>query len=169
VIQSLQEFWSHPVAPCGITARTDNVLYLNTVGLPGNTSWHDTYGYSFNAGVLLLSLETLRQSKFEETIVQHWAVALGFNDQVVLNMACNGTQGILNETMNMLMVPDFAKSRNPDKNWVTTLYYPPPQEWVIAHFVSSKKPWSKTKRKELPNFIRVWKDHKLSLADALAR
>ncbi len=167
VVKSLQEFWTRPVAECGITARNDNVLYLNVIELPGGLKWNDLYGYNFNAGVLLLSLATLRQNKFEDKIVQHWGIDLGFNDQVVLNMACNGTHGILNETMNMLMTADFSKSRNPNKNWVTNMYYPGPAEWVIVHFTSSKKPWSQRKLTNLPHFIKVWEDYKLSFVEVL--
>lgn len=128
VLKSLQGFWSYSIPPCGITARLDGVKYLNTIGpLPSDVSWHDSYGYSFNAGVVLLSLETLRKSRFEETIVQYWAIELGYNDQVVLNMACNGTHGILNETMNMLQIDDVSKEPIKQKNWVTHLYYPPPE------------------------------------------
>ncbi len=105
------------MAECGITARNDNVLYVNVIEVPGGLKWNDFYGYNFNAGVLLLSLTTLRQNKFEDKIVQHWGIDLGFNDQVVLNMACNGTHGILNETMNMLMTAGFSKSRNPTRIW----------------------------------------------------
>lgn len=167
VVKSLQDFWKNPVAACGITARTDDVLYLNTIDLPGDLKWHDSYGYSFNAGVLLMSLETLRQNKFEEKIVPYWAIELGFNDQVVLNMACNGTYGLLNETMNMLMNADFSKSPNPNKNWVTNNYYPPPDEWVIVHFIGSRKPWTPKKTTSLPAFLRVWEDHKLTFEQAL--
>ena len=162
VLKPLTKFWSYEVSPCGITARLDTVKYLNVNGFP---NWSKQFGYSFNAGVMLLSLETLRQTGFEKNIVHYWGIEMGYNDQVVLNLACNGTQGILNETMNMLQGENLALKPNPNINWVTHLYHPPPEEWVILHYQGSRKPWGANPMD--PEFLHAWKKYKLPLLDAL--
>ncbi|KAG7339497.1 glycosyl transferase family 8 protein [Nitzschia inconspicua] len=163
VVGDIEELWQQrlDLSDCGIAGRTS--FLPNVVGgmllqhmsiKDGKKVWEKAAGddSGFNAGVLLLSLNRFRETKFVENVASYWAFELGGNDQIALNMQCNGTY------------------TNLDPTWNVFQHYPEdpvngkPTEWKIVHMQGSKKPWD-VSDVSLQDY--VWKDVHLSLVDAL--
>ena len=163
VIKRLRPMWSNwEVMPsCGIVARS-SVDKLSMGGMIGKLNktrpfqlWkrvsYDKPG--FNAGVMLLDLGILRKSNFTETVARYWSFDLGGNDQVSMNMQCNGTHGQLDSIWNVFM--DYPK--DPVHKRV--------DEWSIVHFQGERKPWV-VERPSIQHY-KIWNNYSLSLPDAL--
>jgi lipopolysaccharide biosynthesis glycosyltransferase len=103
VVGPIRKTWNEPTGACGIMARSSIVDYMhqNQNYHPALKTWHDDYGKSFNAGVMLIDLQHLREMEFEEKIVRYWAAEIGANDQVTFNIACNATHGELDPRLNV--------------------------------------------------------------------
>jgi lipopolysaccharide biosynthesis glycosyltransferase len=148
----LRTLWSVPLPACGICGRTSHKPFLNRNKYLKQSQWTEKFGNGFNAGVMLISLDSLRKHEFEETLVSHWGEELGQNDQLVYNLACNGTHGALEYRMNVFQkYPEFT---------------PPREEWILVHFQSSNKPWKGKKLDK--DFQRVWDMNRLTFEDAIA-
>jgi lipopolysaccharide biosynthesis glycosyltransferase len=107
----------------------------------------------FNAGVMLMSLDRLRQTKFMENVASYWAFENGANDQITLNMQCNGTHSVLDPIWNVYQ----ERPKDP--------VYKRPDDWRIVHMQSSEKPWIKAKKSR--KHSQIWNGIHLSLIDAL--
>ena len=155
VIGPIRETWNKPTTvTCGITARSSIYNYMDREDMyPLLTTWHAEHGKSFNAGVMLIDLQHLRETEFEEKIASYWAVELGANDQVTFNLACNGTHGELDARLNVFQ--GASKKNTPAR-----------RDWIIAHFQGSKKPWS-DRENISKNFWEIWQQSKLTFEEAL--
>jgi lipopolysaccharide biosynthesis glycosyltransferase len=162
VIKQLRPIWdTWKVMPeCGIVARsllakTDvgSMMAALNVTSPQQL-WKkaskDMPG--FDAGVMLLDLDALRASHFTEKVASYWSFSIGGNDQISLNMQCNGTHGNLDSVWNVFMdsPDDYVHNRT--------------REWSIVHFQGLNKPW--LVKSDLFHG-RVWAKYALSLVDAL--
>lgn len=157
VVGPIRKAWDEPTGTCGITARSSIVKYMyhNKKYYPSLRTWHDDYGKSFNAGVLIVDLQQLRESQFEEKIVQYWAADLGANDQVTFNLACNASHAELDPRINVFQGTSAENT-------------PPRDEWIIAHFQSSKKPWSGWDSSwSSQDFWDIWEQTKLTFEEVL--
>ncbi|KAH8741838.1 glycosyl transferase family 8 protein [Cryptosporidium ryanae] len=113
---------------CGIVARSStnsNLIneWLKKDGLSSHL--HYSGKRSFNAGVLLIDLDKLRKNNFvEETldVVQKW----GINDQIALNLYCNGNYDELPVDYNFWAGRDDVNDIDKHK---------------IVHFAGPNKPW----------------------------
>lgn len=162
VIHPLKEMWDQwaVMPPCGIVGRSSEdkqaMAYMmmkldivNPIRL-----WRRAYKgrAGFNAGVMIMDLGTLRESQFTETIASYWSFTLGGNDQISMNMQCNGTHGELDRTWNVFQ--DYPKDPVNKQ----------PQDWKIVHFQGLKKPWV-TKRDTQHN--KIWGKYSIALVHAL--
>lgn len=158
IVGPIRKAWNEPTGKCGITARSSVVHYMSHYKKyhPTLASWHDDYGKSFNAGVMIIDLQRLRENKFEETIVRYWATKLGANDQVTFNIACNSTHAELDPRLNVFQ--GVSETNTPDRS-----------EWIIAHFQSSKKPWSEDwdASWSTPDFWKTWEENKMTFEQIL--
>ena len=153
-VGSLRPLWLDTQIPeCGLCARESVVDFFDNNNMTKAMQWNKKYGKSFNAGVMLLQLDSLRQQKFEATIVKYFGEQLGLNDQLVYNLACNGTYGRLPQAMNVYQ--QYAEEHTP-----------PREDWVIAHFQSSQKPWAGAAVEE--KFQKIWNTYKISFEEAIA-
>ncbi|KAF7457004.1 secreted lipopolysaccharide sugar transferase like family 8 glycosyltransferase [Cryptosporidium felis] len=113
---------------CGIAGRSStnsNIIndWLRKDGLISEIEYKAAK--SFNAGVLLLSLNKLRENNFVNntlSLVQKW----GINDQIALNFYCNGTYDELPADYNFWAARDSWKDSARHK---------------IVHFAGPNKPW----------------------------
>ena len=158
VVGPIRPTWDKPTAACGITGRSSIINFMGKY-FPAFMTWSTKYGKSFNAGVMLLDLQHLREIEFEETIAAYWAVKEGANDQVTLNLACNGTHEELETRENVFQ--GVAAEDTPARS-----------EWIIAHFQSPKKPWSKgfltwNVSSSSQYFIEIWEENKLTFDEVL--
>lgn len=158
IVGPIRKAWNEPTGKCGITARSSYVKYMTHYKTfhPTLATWHDDYGKSFNAGVMIVDLQRLRETNFEENIVRYWATELGANDQVTFNVACNSTHGELDPSMNVFQ--GVSEKNTPDRS-----------EWIIAHFQSSKKPWSEgwDASWSSQEFWQTWEDNKMTFEQVL--
>jgi lipopolysaccharide biosynthesis glycosyltransferase len=158
VVGPIRRAWNEPTGKCGIAARSSIVPYMghSKKYYPSLAKWHDDYGKSFNAGVMVVDLQQLRESQFEEKIVRYWASELGANDQVTFNIACNATHAELDPSLNVFQGQKAE-------------YTPDRSEWIIAHFQSSKKPWSDgwDESWSSPEFWQTWEDTKMTFEQVL--
>uniref|UniRef100_A0A0G4HZD0 Nucleotide-diphospho-sugar transferase domain-containing protein n=1 Tax=Chromera velia CCMP2878 TaxID=1169474 RepID=A0A0G4HZD0_9ALVE len=111
---------------CGIAARssTDKKVIVNWLKkdkLDGDILWKGER--SFNAGVLLMDLESLRRNNFTDRAKQ-WVGKWGLNDQLVLNFYCNGTYTELPKQWNIYAGREQI-----------------PRDVHIIHFAGPPKPW----------------------------
>ncbi|KAH7647718.1 glycosyl transferase family 8 [Cryptosporidium bovis] len=113
---------------CGIVARssTNSNLINEWLKKDGLSNYlHYSGKRSFNAGVLLIDLEKLRKNNFvDETLdlVQKW----GINDQIALNLYCNGDYDELPMDYNFWAGRDNVNDISKHK---------------IVHFAGPNKPW----------------------------
>lgn len=128
MINSRQLFKTEIKSECGIVARSSNNLNIINEWLKKD-ELIDYLQYeanrSFNAGVLLLSLQKLRKNNFVNntlSLVQKW----GVNDQIALNFYCNGTYDELPMDYN------FWAGRD---DWRDSIRH------KIVHFAGPDKPW----------------------------
>ena len=157
VIGPIRETWTKPTGACGITARSSivNYMYYNGKYYPALKTWHTEYGKSFNAGVMLIDLQHLRETEFEEKIARYWAVEMGANDQVTFNLACNATHGELDARLNVFQGTSLDDT-------------PARSEWIIAHFQGSKKPWAGWDSSwSSQDFWEIWEQSKLTFEEVL--
>jgi lipopolysaccharide biosynthesis glycosyltransferase len=163
VAKDIADLWEQRLSlpDCGIAGRESvksNVIggMIDQASLVhnGKKLWDNAAGGTsgFNAGVLLLSLERLRETKFLEKIASHWSFKLGGNDQIALNMQCNGTYGILDSTWNVFQYYEDDP------------VYENPEEWGIVHMQGSKKPWIESRNSLHDQF---WERFHLPLVEAL--
>jgi lipopolysaccharide biosynthesis glycosyltransferase len=104
---------------------------------------------------MLIDLQHLRETEFEEKIVRYWAAELGANDQVTFNLACNATHGELDSRLNVFQGTSLDDT-------------PPRSDWIIAHFQSSKKPWSGWNASwSSQDFWDIWVQSKLTFEEVL--
>jgi lipopolysaccharide biosynthesis glycosyltransferase len=165
VMTDVSELWNvrFELPKCGIAGR--NSLKNNVMdGMIGSLSWKDkqiprglwkaTVGQkkSFNAGVLVLSLESLRNTGFLEHVAKYWAFEVGGNDQIALNFQCNGTHAALDSKWNVF------------KDHPTDPIYKQQEDWSIVHMQGANKPWLEDSNS---THGKVWQLVKLSLIDAL--
>ncbi len=155
IVGPIREVWNQPTGKCGIAARSSIVNFMSAYRkkYPMLASWNEVYGKSFNAGVMVVDLERLRETHFEANIVQYWAVELGTNDQVTFNLACNSSHTELNAKMNVFQ--HVSPSNTPNQS-----------EWIIVHFQGSKKPWVEESI-ELSEFGSLWDDIKITFEQVL--
>jgi lipopolysaccharide biosynthesis glycosyltransferase len=143
VLDDLTDLWEMRVKlpPCGVAARNsvlDNVIGNMIKVLPlhgggkGICESSSKRKKGFNAGVLLRSLDRLRETNFFENIASYWSFKLGGNDQIALNMQCSGTHAILDPTWNVF------------KDYPDDPVYQRIDEWHIVHMQGLKKPWIET-------------------------
>jgi len=159
VVGPLRGAWNQATGECGIAARSSIINYMydkyGGKDYPSLSTWHEQYGKSFNAGVMVIDLEHLREMNFEETIVDYWAAEKGTNDQVALNLVCNGTHGELDPGMNVFQ--GTPADQTPTRN-----------AWIIAHFQSDKKPWSGWDAElSSVDFWAVWEESMLTFEQVL--
>ena len=97
--------------------------------------WNNGYEYrgasTFNAGVLYMNLDALRESNFSSVRSLHLDV--GLNDQSILNHFCEGEHDILPSEMNAK--PSTYNGNNA----------------YILHWSSSNKPWRSRANKSIAN------------------
>jgi lipopolysaccharide biosynthesis glycosyltransferase len=157
VIQPLRQLWTkwEKMPDCGIVARSSTtknvVLDMLRNEIPHFKGTYRSDG--FNAGVMLVDLEILRATKFTETLAQYWSFDLGGNDQIALNMQCNGTHGELDSTWNVFK----GYSSDPvNKRF---------DEWGIVHFQGSLKAWNSTAAawRDDPKHYKIWMDNTIPL------
>ncbi|OII75573.1 uncharacterized protein cubi_02094 [Cryptosporidium ubiquitum] len=123
-----QLFKTEIKSECGIVARSStnsNIIneWLKKDDLINYLQYNANR--SFNAGVLLLSLNKLRRNHFVNntlSLVQKW----GINDQIALNFYCNGTYDELPMDYN------FWAGRD---DWKDSVRH------KIVHFAGPDKPW----------------------------
>lgn len=158
VVGPIRRAWNEPTGKCGITARSSVVPYMGHYKKyhPTLATWHEDYGKSFNAGVMIIDLQQLRDMKFEEEIVRYWAAELGANDQVTFNVACNASHAELNPIYNVFQGQKAE-------------YTPARSEWIISHFQSSKKPWSDGWDESWSSldFWQTWEENKMTFEQVL--
>ncbi|KAJ1611065.1 Glycosyl transferase-like 8 [Cryptosporidium canis] len=124
-----QLFKTEIKSECGVVARSStNSNIINDWLKKDELFEHLQYkaDRSFNAGVLLLSLDKLRENNFVNktlSLVQKW----GINDQIALNFYCNGTYDEL------LMDYNFWAGRD---DWRDSVRH------KIVHFAGPSKPWT---------------------------
>ena len=160
VLRSLRKLWdSDIVSPCGILARTSTLpnvvkkmashLQISEAGL----------GFAgFNAGVMLLDLRRLRESDFEETIVSHFGERIGANDQIVYNLACNGTHDSMPAEWNIFESARMGLNRTSNDE----------DDWAIVHFAGSLKPFLKRSAASSSSLsFKLWKEYQTSISKVL--
>jgi lipopolysaccharide biosynthesis glycosyltransferase len=148
VLASLQELWETDLSDitCGIAARksvsdgfTKNFIkkdrqLLKQFGV--NISSISAVG--FNAGVMLMSLQKLRNSYtlkdiFNFRSIRDILTKIGENDQTILNFYCNGKFYELNPSWNVFLFS--GKITDP-------LHEMKISEWKIFHWTGSMKIWN---------------------------
>jgi len=160
VVGPLRDSWTQGSGgPCGVKARSSIVNYMEQSNgakrYPSLINWHTKYGKSFNAGVMFIDLQRLREIQFEQTIVEYWSIQRGANDQVAFNLACNGTHEELDPRLNVFQ--GTTVEGQPNRN-----------DWVIVHFQSPKKPWSEWNTTwSSKDFWAVWEENKLTFEEVL--
>lgn len=140
VTAPLTDLFLTPTGPKGIAARsstrkqfltTDSYARLTGVTLPANLPSHT----NFNAGVLLLSLETLRQNNFTTQTLS-----------IVERSRCNDQIAIASyaESLHTPLPPRF-------NHWPNHETLPDP---AIIHFVGPHKPWTAPRTKLAPMYTK---------------
>lgn len=165
VLLPLTELWETKVeSGCGIVARSSlrgGVVRRMSSGLPIRIFRRARDNFKgFNAGVMVLDLNVLRRQRFEEEIVSYFAGVFGANDQVTLNMACNGTHGEMAGKWNIF----YSEGGNDPMREVDV------DEWGIFHFTGHGKPMAigeerVAKRTQVE--FRLWEKYYMRWEDAL--
>ena len=160
VLRNLRKLWeSEIVSPCGILARTStlpNVVKKMASHLQIPEANLEFAG--FNAGVMLLDLQRLRESHFEKTIVSHFGERIGANDQIVYNLACNGTHDSMPAAWNI-----FDSARSSEKRTSND-----EDDWAIVHFAGSRKPFRKhSAASSSSRSFKLWKEYQTSMTEVL--
>jgi len=150
-VRSLRSLWDLPVPSCGVVGRNSIKNFLDKFNSQLGFVWSNTYAQGFNAGVVLMSLNKLRDQHFEHTLVPYWAEQKGLNDQILLNLACNGTHAFLPAEHNVFM--HYPEEHTPDVS-----------KWVVAHFQGVVKPWERSVEKR---FQQIWDENSISFEDGL--
>lgn len=83
-----------------------------------------TYTKSFNAGIFVADIKVLRANQYRDFVLD-LAGEHGINDQIILNLYCKSQYMELPAIYNKFVGQEIL----------------PPEGYVIAHFVGSKKPW----------------------------
>ncbi|CEM29492.1 unnamed protein product [Vitrella brassicaformis CCMP3155] len=126
----LRKMFEMDIPETGVTGRTSLSPNLINSWLRHDNIWpaiRYQSSKSFNAGVLLVSLETLRRNRFVDRVMS-WVNTWGVNDQIAFNLYCNGTYGELPAAYNVFVGQD------------TVIKGPP----VVLHYAGSSKPWNPT-------------------------
>jgi len=142
-------FAIQPAAPCGIAGRQSVVEhYLGRYQGPDKEVIAPTLEnlVTFNAGVVIMDLDILRNDSAYERTVQKIAFDYGNDDQVTLNMWCQGAYTKLDPKWNV-----FNNMGGLD----TTLELGEAL-WGIVHYAGSLKPWSTPPFFANPGTRAVW-------------
>lgn len=131
VLADLEPLCSSNVGECPISAVSDCLLRLFISGPAAGNGLPHVRNY-FNAGVLLLNLETWRAQGITQKALEY---LLGnpkspFSDQDALNVACDGRWHRLDERWNFQNHSGIRIQR-----------LTPTERPSIVHFVTSAKPW----------------------------
>lgn len=123
VHMDLEKIFNLPTGEIGIAAKSSvSKTIMQSFGCK-------TYPYdkSFNAGVLLMNLDTVRRHNFTQTCLNLWRHHPEYDDQVILNLYCRGKYVDLPVEYNVF--------NNSDAHLATKY-----KEFIL-HFCSSQKPW----------------------------
>jgi lipopolysaccharide biosynthesis glycosyltransferase len=147
VLGDLADLWRLPKPECGLTARRSNDVGYTTLGeVVERWAGVDTDGLRrtiatrglgllspcFNAGVMLMDLDRLRDTGFTDFCLRI-AADHQVNDQLAVNVYAAGRQGDLPRRWNVFV----GRERVPDP--------------CILHFVGPRKPWNRN-----PPYTEDW-------------
>ena len=138
VLSKIDELLTIDTGPVGIAARDSIEKNVVKDWLTYHPDTQKTaakfYNHSegFNAGVLLISLNTMRSNKFKEKTIAYYKKA-GFNDQIILNLYANRQYVKLCKKYNTYATKE------------------PCDDPAILHFVGEKKPWDSNHE-----FSKLW-------------
>lgn len=110
-----------------------------------------------------MDLDSLRKNKVYNETVHDAAIKYGNDDQVTLNLACNGSFTELPQVWNMFHYSGaVGNSRDP-------AFDRPISEWGIIHWTSSNKPWAKKTRGFRDSKAQlIWSLYKRNFSEAIA-
>jgi len=123
----------------GISAKTG---YLNNVSIWKklyNSSLSYKHKKSFNAGVLVMNLDILRNNSFSDYTINLWKKHPECNDQYLINVYCDNQYIELPRNYNIL------NNHKIDRKYFND--YQPSQ--YILHYAGRRKPWGSWKRDEV--------------------
>lgn len=125
---------THPVNQLtGFAGRTESINWCQRWNKK-RYKYKYTKSKNFNAGVLLLDLDIMRQNQFTEKIIHTWKSCPKYNDQMILNLYCDGEYEPLEDRYNLLA----GEIKCPDRALINKYIK---QKNFIIHYTGINKPW----------------------------
>jgi len=131
VSMNLRQFLDLDVPKTGIAAKSSlrkNMLKCWTAAVNSKAKY--AHPHSFNAGILVMDLDLLRKNDFTNKVMSLWKKYPECNDQIILNLYCDGEYAELPKNFNVF---------NHQDDHILSQY-----DDFILHFVG-RKPWDKGK------------------------
>jgi len=134
---SLNWIHTHPVNQLtGVAARTESINWCQRWNKK-RCEFKYNKPENFNAGVMLLDLDIMRQNQFTGKIMRIWKSCPMYNDQMILNLYCDGNYEPLKARYNLLA----GERRCPDHQLINEYIK---QKNFIIHYTGVNKPWQDT-------------------------
>lgn len=134
----------------GISARTEFLNWCQRWNKK-HAAYQYTKPYNFNAGVILFDLDILRKNNFTKKAIEIWKCCPSYNDQMILNIYCDGEYSKLPDKLNIFA----GEKRHPDLQLIKDVLKS--QEDFIIHYTGDLKPWHDNYSHPLKELKTLWR------------